>query len=152
MNIKAFFAQALAALTLIASSQAFASDYAHSSAAVGGYDLVSYHGEGGPQLGNGHHVSVHDNITYLFANEANQKAFEANPAKYLPAYGGYCAFGVSKGTKFYGDPTVWKVVEGTLYLNLDTKIQKLWVGDLNDNIVEGDKLWASIKYTPASEL
>ena len=151
MKLKAFFASALAALALL-SSNAFAADYVHSVAGAGGYDLVSYHSKSGPTTGNGHNVAVHNGVTYLFANKENLKAFEANPAKYLPAYGGYCAFGVSKGKKFYGDPTVWKVVDGTLYLNLDTKIQKLWVSDLSDNIEEGDKLWASIKYTPAAEL
>jgi hypothetical protein len=47
-----------------------------------------------------------------------------NPEKYVPAYGGYCAFGISVGKKFIGDPEVWRIVDGRLYLNLDTGIQK----------------------------
>ena len=119
---------------------------------VQGYDLVAYQTVGKPTRGNGHNVAVHDGISYQFASAENRKAFEANPAKYLPAYGGYCAFGVSVGKKFNGDPNVWKVVNGTLYLNLDKDIQKKWNEDVPGNISKADKNWGSIKDVPASQL
>lgn len=50
--------------------------------------------------------------------------FEVNPQKYLPAYGGYCAYGLGVGKKFVADPEVWKIVDGKLYLNLDKGIQQ----------------------------
>ena len=84
-------------------------------------------------------------MTYLFINEGNRKNFERNPSKYVPAYGGYCAFGASVGKKFVGDPEVWRVVNGRLYLNLDTKIQEEWVKDVPGNILKADARWTEIR-------
>jgi len=56
--------------------------------------------------------------------------FEANPEKYIPAYGGYCAYGVAVGNKFIADPELWMIEDGKLYLNLDTDIQKKWLKDI----------------------
>ena len=83
---------------------AIAQDVGHSAPAVHGYDLVSYHTGKRPLRGNGHFVAEHGGATYLFVNAANLAAFERNPEQYLPAYGGWCAFGVSVGKKFVGDP------------------------------------------------
>ena len=52
--------------------------------------------------GNGHHVAEFEGVTYLFASEDNKKKFEGNATKYIPAYGGYCAFGVTEEKKFVG--------------------------------------------------
>ncbi|HPG24143.1 MAG: YHS domain-containing protein [Spirochaetaceae bacterium] len=124
---------------------ASAADPSHSTPGVQGYDLVSYHVDGEPTRGNGHHVSVHDGVTYLFANEGNRKAFERDPGRYLPAYGGYCAYGVSVGKKFVGDPDVWKIVDGRLYLNLDREIQKTWLGDVPGYIRKAERNWQAIR-------
>ena len=118
---------------------------------VQGYDLVSYH-VGAPVKGDGGIVSVHDGVTYVFSSAENKKTFEASPAKYLPAYGGYCAYGVSKGKKFIGDPNVWKVVDGKLYLNLNKKVQGIWEKDVPGNITEADGKWTSIKDVAADKL
>ncbi len=121
--------------------------------AVQGYDLVSYHqGDGVPVKGNGHHVASYKGASYLFASEANQKEFTANPTKYVPAYGGYCAFGMSKRKKFVGDPLAYKIVDGTLYLNLDKAVQKIWLKDESAHIAEADRNWTTVKSIPASEL
>ena len=123
-----------------------------STVGVQGYDLVGYHTEGKPVKGNGHYLAVHDGTTYLFVSESNQKTFEANPAKYLPAYGGYCAYGVSVGKKFVGDPKVWKLVDGRLYLNLDKDIQTTWKKDIPGNIVKAENNWPKIKDTAPGDL
>ena len=117
-----------------------------------GYDLVSYHTGKKPLPGNGNFVAVHDGIKYLFTSKANKETFESNPHKYVPAFGGYCAFGVAVGKKFIGDPTVWKLVDGKLYLNLDTSIQALWNKDVKGNIKKANKNWSNIAGTPASKL
>ena len=75
----------------------------------------------------------------------------ANPEKYVPAFGGYCAFGVSVGKKFIGDPEVWRVVDGTLYLNLDAGIQDEWLKDVPGRIKTANTTWKKIKdKSPAS--
>lgn len=119
---------------------------------VQGYDLVSYHTNEKPLRGNGNHVVEHDGITYLFINKKNQETFAANPHKYLPAFGGYCAYGVAVGKKFVGDPDVWKVVDDKLYLNLDNRIQGVWNKDIRGNIQKAEKNWGQIKDKNASEL
>lgn len=130
----------------------FAAYVQESTTGVLGYDLVAYHTEGKPVRGDGNNLIVIDDVTYLFANEANKKAFEANPDKYLPAFGGYCAFGASVGKKFVGDPEVWKIVDGTLYLNLDMNIQKMWFEDISGNIVKAEQNWPQIKDKAPSDL
>ncbi|MGD9652708.1 MAG: YHS domain-containing (seleno)protein [Candidatus Dadabacteria bacterium] len=123
-----------------------------STTGVLGYDLVSYHKGEKPVRGDGKNVVVFDGTTYLFASEENKKAFERDPERYLPAYGGYCAFGVAINKKFVGDPEVWKIVDGTLYLNLDKNIQSNWNQDIQGNITKADWNWTGIKDKSPDEL
>ena len=130
---------------------ALAADYTHSTPAVQGYDVVSYQTGKRPIRGNGNFVAVHDGATYQFSSADNQKAFEKDPEKYVPAYGGYCAFGTSVGKKFIGDPEVWRIVDGKLYLNLDTSIQSEWLQDVPGRIRSANANWPDIKdKNPAS--
>ena len=120
--------------------------------AVSGYDVVSYHQDSGPTRGDGSFVSDYDGETYLFASQENKATFDSDPEKYVPAYGGYCAYGVSVGKKFHTDPLAWKVVDGSLYLNLNKKVQDLWIKDVPGNIVKADNNWSDIANVPAAEL
>jgi len=135
------------ALALIAAplGSSFAADFQHSTPGVSGYDVVSYQTGEKPLRGNGNHIAVHEGVTYLFINEENRKRFERNPTKYVPAYGGYCAYGVAVGKKFIGDPDVWRVVRGRLYLNLDAKIQEQWAKDVPGHIKKADASWTEIR-------
>src|SRR5262245_59380530 len=125
---------------------------ANSTTGIGDYDAVAYFTEAKPRRGNGHHVTVFDGVTYLFASEEDKKKFDTNPKKYIPAYGGYCAFGVTEKKKFVGDPEVWKIVDGKLYLNLDKDVQSEWEKDVSGNIRKAENIWPRIKDTPASDL
>ncbi len=118
---------------------------AYRQVGVGGYDLVSYHTGEKPQRGNGNHLVVHDGVAFLFVNDENKREFESDPERYLPVYGGYCAFGVSVGKKFYGDPDVWEIVDGRLYLNLDNSVKKIWVQDIPGRIKDANRKWSRIK-------
>ena len=115
------------------------------TAGVGGYDPVSYFTVSGPVRGSGRYTAEHQGITYLFANEADKNAFQKDPAKYLPAFGGYCAYGVAEGKKFWANPEVWEIVDGTLYLNLDKSIQQKWDEDKPGYIKKADGNWDAIK-------
>jgi len=143
-------------VVLVCSSLATAAfaapDYASSTTGMSGYDLVSYQNSKRPIHANGHFVSVQDGVTYLFANEDNKGEFDRNPGKYQPAFGGYCAFGVSVGKKFVGDPEVWRIVDGTLYLNLDENIQDLWLKDVPSRIKIANTNWTNIRDKAPSEL
>jgi len=151
MKIRQLFTSIIASLALFVGS-ASAADHSTIALAIGGYDLVSYHQSNGPKVGNGHHLANHEGNTYAFVNAENKAQFEANPSKYVPAFGGYCAYGASLGKKFYGDPLASTIVDGKLYLNLDNKVKSIWVKERAANIVAANKLWPSIKYVPAAEL
>ncbi len=141
---------ALGAVAL--TTPAMAMDYTHSTPGASGYDVVAYFTDGKPMKGSGYHVTVHEGVTYAFTSEEHQKLFEADPAKYLPAYGSYCAYGVAVGKKFVADPEVWKIVEGKLYLNLDRDIQSKWKKDIPSYIKKADGNWTKIKDKAAADL
>ncbi|MEM7053649.1 MAG: YHS domain-containing (seleno)protein [Pseudomonadota bacterium] len=121
--------------------------------AVQGYDVVSYHqGDGTPAKGNGGNVAYFNDEIYLFSNAENKATFEASPQEYVPAYGGYCAFGVTGGRKFVGDPLAYRVVDGTLYLNLSKQVQERWIQNIPGNIERADQRWPAIKDTHPADL
>ena len=142
----------LALLATVASASAIAMDYTHSTPGMSGYDPVSYFTEGKPQRGSGYHVADYKGVTYAFASEDHKDMFEANPQKYAPAYGGWCAYGVAVGKKFVTDPEVWKIVKGKLYLNLDRDIQSKWNKDIPGYIKTADKNWMEIRDKAPSDL
>ncbi len=135
----------LALIVGLSVGQSFATDVRHSTPGVGGYDPVAYFTDGKPVRGSGYHVMEYDGVTYAFANKEHQKRFSENPGKYLPAFGGYCAYGVAVGKKFVSDPEVWKIVDGVLYLNLDKGIQDKWEKDIPGHIRKANTNWAEIK-------
>jgi hypothetical protein len=120
--------------------------------AVHGYDVVAFFTNGAPMLGDDRFATVHENATYRFASQANLDAFQADPSRYAPAYGGFCAYGVSVGKKFDGDPRYWKIVDGRLYLNLNRDIQENWLEDVAGNIRKAENKWAEIRNTAAKGL
>jgi len=151
MKIKQLFTSIITVFALFVGT-ASATDNSTISLAIGGYDLVSYHQSNGPKVGSGHHLANHEGNIYAFVNAENKAKFETSPAKYLPEFGGFCAYGASLGKKFYGDPLASTIVDGKLYLNLDNKVKSIWVKERAANIVAANKLWPSIKYVPAAEL
>ncbi|HSR66938.1 MAG TPA: YHS domain-containing (seleno)protein [Acidobacteriota bacterium] len=128
------------------------SPHSTSTVALAGYDAVAYHSQAKAVRGSGDHIAEYQGETYLFASEDNKKAFERNPSKYAPAFGGFCAYGVSVGKKFVGDPEVWRIVNGTLYLNLNRQIQSTWKQDIPGNISKAEKNWTEIKDKAPSDL
>lgn len=152
LRIQTYSIALIAFLLLLTGQTALAAGVSKATLAVSGYDLVSYHSEQGPQPGNGYFVSEQAGATYLFANKENKARFDRNPEKYLPVYGGYCAYGVAVNKKFYSDPLAWKIVDGKLYLNLDADIQKKWLKDIPGYIKQADANWMKIKDKAPSEL
>ena len=145
------FIASMGLIVSMVSASAFAEEYRYSTPGISGYDPVAYFTDGKPER-RSYHVTVVDGVTYAFANAEHRKMFEANPQKYLPAYGGYCAYGVAVGKKFVADPEVWKIVQGKLYLNLDKGIQQKWDKDTPGYIKKADANWIEIKEKAASDL
>ncbi|NJK88892.1 MAG: YHS domain-containing protein [Myxococcales bacterium] len=142
----------LAALLLVGSAGAAFAAEEVSAPTIGGYDPVSYHGEGGPVRGSGMFTSVHEGQTYLFANEENKKRFDAAPAKFAPAYGGWCAYGVAVGKKFHADPTVYAIIDGRVYLNLNKDIQAKWESGRAEHLTKSEANWPKIRSRAAAKL
>lgn len=120
--------------------------------ALRGYDPVSYFTDGAPTPGEIDITAEHNGATYRFASAEHKAMFEADPAKYAPQYGGYCAFGLAQGYKFDGDPQVWKIVEDKLYLNLSPKVSTIWHENVPGNIENADAKWQMVKDADPSEL
>lgn len=120
--------------------------------ALRGVDPVSYFTKGAPEDGDFAITSVHNGATYRFTSEDNKALFDKNPDQYLPQYGGFCAFGTAMGVKVDGDPDLWKIVDGKLYLNLSESIQERWNKDTAGFIETADGKWTELEHVDPSEL
>ena len=110
---------------------------------AGGYDSVSYF-TGTPVEGSKEFSTKWKGAEWRFASAANRDAFTAAPEKYAPQYGGYCAYAVSKGATAPGDPAVYTVHEGKLYMNFSPAVQVTWKQDVPGNITKADGNWPRV--------
>lgn len=95
--------------------------------AVGGYDTVAYHTVGKPVKGSKEFKTEYKGANWFFSSQENLDLFTANPEKYAPQYGGYCAWAAAHDTLAKGDPKHWHIEDGKLYLNYDKKTHSLWL-------------------------
>jgi len=147
--LKKFISAAAISSALLMSSLTSAADIDANAdindIAIKGYDPVSYFMDSKPMMGSSDYTATHKNAIYQFASAEHRDAFRANPEKFAPQFGGFCAFGVTKERKFDTDPTAWRINDGKLYLNLNKNVQKLWLKDVPGNIVSADGIWPEIK-------
>ncbi len=119
--------------------------------AVGGYDVVSYFNKAdGPVIGIETYKTDLNGKTYYFSNEESLKEFSNNPNKYIPQYGGYCAYAVAeKKIKMGVDPKVYEIRDGKLYLFYNSffanKLTDWQEGDTKALQAKGDKNWEEMK-------
>ncbi len=117
--------------------------------AIDGYCPVAYFAVNKPVKGKPQHASVHNDVTYYFVNADAKKAFDADPEKYLPAYGGWCAFGMAVEDKFPIDPESFKIVDGKLLLflkNDGVDALQLWNdGDEKALLKKADAHWSKVQ-------
>lgn len=127
-----------------------------SKLAIGGYDPVSYFSEGGgkPAKGQERFTEVYRGVTYRFASSENRERFRADPAKFEPAYGGWCATAMAEGKKVEIDPKSFKVTNGRLFLfytDFITDARKKWVKNENALVVKADEAWRTMLDAPAKK-
>jgi YHS domain-containing protein len=113
--------------------------------AVHGYDVVAYFTKSKPVKGDSKLAVNWNNATWYFADQQDLALFKANPEKYAPQYGGYCAYGVSDNHKAPTKPEAWSIVNGKLYLNYNTDVQADWKKEQAKRIADADKNWQAIK-------
>ena len=116
-----------------------------SEAVIKGYDPVAYFTQGAPVKGNPDITSTYQGGLFYFASQEHKELFNAEPEKYAPQYGGYCAFAVAHGSKAGIDPEAWKIVDGKLYLNLNKNIQERWEGNIDGFISQANTNWPELQ-------
>ncbi len=113
--------------------------------AIRGYDPVAYFTEGKPVKGNEKLALTWNNAAWNFSSQKNLDLFKANPEKYAPQYGGYCAYGLSKGYKAKTVPEAWTIDKGRLYLNYSLSVRDDWDKNRKERIEKGNNYWPKIK-------
>ena len=149
MNITTFITTITTIISIAFSVAGLASDINinanENDVAIHGYDPVAYFTNSVPVKGTADHAATYNSATYYFSSNTNRDSFRANPEKYAPQFGGFCAMGVALNKKLDVDPTAWKIVDGKLYLNLNKAVQKKWASALNENIVTANRVWHGIE-------
>lgn len=155
------FAAASALLVALGGAAMAGPQYVDSSGfAVSGYDVVAYfdkpqaavgQSQPAPTPGRADIAADYNGATFAFATEENRARFLAEPVRYAPQFDGHCAFGVIKGAKVPGDPQLWRIVDGRLYLNLQKSVQALWEQDIPSHLATAASNWPELDPKPASD-
>ena len=140
----AFLTAFLLAITVHAASPVDPINKNSGGIAIKGYDPVSYFEQGKPEKGSALYTAVWSGATWHFATDSNRTQFIATPEKYIPQYGGYCAWAVGHGYTAGIDPEAWKIESGKLYLNYSKDIQRKWVKDSTRYVTDGDRNWPNL--------
>lgn len=115
--------------------------------ALQGYSPVSYLDLGLAQRGSAAYKSEHNGLKYFFTSAEQKARFDANPEKYLPQYGGWCATGIAVGAHFRTDPNKFLVRNGKLYLflyDLEVDALQLWLKDEKGMAAKAEQNWSKM--------
>lgn len=113
--------------------------------ALKGYDPVAYFTRNQAVMGKADLTAAHNGRTYRFSTPEHKKAFEAEPAKFLPQFEEQCAWAVSQNYAYPADPTAFTVYQGKLYLNANAEVSKKFNADLPGLTAKAEKNWPSVK-------
>ncbi len=112
--------------------------------AVSAYDTVSYFTEGMAVKGKKEFKINYKGVQWYFKNQENLDIFQIEPEKYIPQYGGYCAWAIAQGYTANGNPKYWDIVNGKLYLNYNESIQRKWRKNIEGFIKIANKNWPDV--------
>lgn len=133
---------------LLAANTAFAQQspvFTLAGKAIRGYDPVAYFTVGKPVPGDSTLAYSYQGANWYFSSAQNRDLFKANPDKYMPQYGGYCAYGTSQGHKAPTQPDAWTINDGKLYLNYNANVKTRWDKDRPGLIKKADDIWPTIQ-------
>src|SRR5882757_2052460 len=119
--------------------------YSPGGKAIKGYDPVAFFMVSKPVMGADSLSYSWNGATWLFSNRQNLQRFKAQPEKYAPQYGGYCAYGASQGHKAPTEIDTWTILNDKLYFNYNQKVKEIWTKDKPGYIQKADKQWPEIK-------
>jgi YHS domain-containing protein len=106
-----------------------------------GADVVAYFTDAQFKQGNPSIKSVYEKITFYFASQENKRRFDAEPTKYVPQYGGYCANGTAYGIPWGGDADTWRVIDGKLYIFGGEQSRDAFLLEPQKNLQLAEKYW-----------
>jgi YHS domain-containing protein len=112
--------------------------------AVKGYDVVAYFTDSKPVKGVPQIQSIYKGARYYFASKEHKQLFDAAPEKYVPQFGGFCAYGVSNGYNVKIEPDAWMIVDGRLLLQYDTDVRDKFNKDTQGNLKKADANWPEL--------
>ncbi len=112
--------------------------------AIQGYDPVAFFTDQKPVKGDAKFVFKHDGALYFFASKEHRDLFKANPAKYEPVFGGYCAYGVSRNKLVEIDVDAFQIVDGKLLLQYSKSIREDFNKDAKANLAKADANWPAL--------
>lgn len=113
--------------------------------AIRGYDPVAFFTEGKALMGKDSFSYQWQSATWTFNKKENRELFIAEPEKYAPQFGGYCAYGMAEAHKAPTKTNTWTIVDGKLYFNYNKQVQQAWMKDQASLIQEANKHWPGIK-------
>lgn len=133
-------------LSVAVAASALAGEYIEKDGvAISGYDPVAYFNEMKPVKGLAEFHAEYQGSTFYFSTAANRDTFAANPDKFAPQYGGYCAFGMAKGYKAVIAPAAFTVVDDKLYLNYSESVRSQWKLDIPGYTRKAHENWPDVK-------
>jgi hypothetical protein len=138
----------IAGFILLSSGNLFAQKspvFSVNKEAIRGYDAVAYFTEGKAIKGLTEFSYQWQKTNWLFQNKTNLDSFAANPAKYAPQYGGYCAYGASENHKAPTSPEAFTIVGNKLYFNYSLKVKEMWSKEQLERIEKADSFWKTLR-------
>lgn len=112
--------------------------------ALKGYDPVAYFTENSPVKGDPQFVSTYNGARYQFASAANKSMFDANPSKYEPQFGGFCAYAASEGHTAKIEPDAFEILNDRLLLQYDRDVRELFNKDPQARLKKADANWPGL--------
>jgi YHS domain-containing protein len=112
--------------------------------AIQGYDPVAFFMDHKPVKGDERYLDKHDGAIYFFATKEHDDLFKANPTKYEPQFGGYCAYGVSRKKLVDIDVDAFQIVDGKLLLQYSKGVRDDFNTDTKGNLAKADSNWTGL--------
>lgn len=112
--------------------------------AIQGYDPVAFFTDGKPVKGNAAFPARHNGALYYFATKEHRDLFKADPVKYEPAFGGYCAYGVSRNKLVEIDVEAFQIVDGRLLLQYSKAVRDDFNKDTKSNVAKANANWPAL--------
>ena len=113
--------------------------------AIQGYDPVAFFKESKPVIGKKEFTYSWNGASWYFSIQENLEAFKADPERYAPQYGGWCAYGTAEGHKSPTQPETWTIVDNKLYFNYNLEVKKLWTKNQKGLIEQANRNWPKLK-------